>query len=138
MTAGAPTRTLWCMTATKTDVGERFARALAAKDEAQLKALLRPGLDFRAMTPTRFWESTDPEEIVDATLLGMWFTPEREIVSLLAVDQDASGPVDRVGYRLLVRRPDGDFVVEQQAYYQSEGDSITWLRIMCSGFVPAG
>ena len=132
------TRTVGFMTPTATQVGERFAQALAAKDATALKALLAPGVDFRAMTPTRFWEATDPDEIVDEDLLGMWFSPEREIVSLLAVDHDASGPVERVGYRLHVRRPDGDFVVEQQAYYQSEGERISWLRIMCSGFAPAG
>ena len=118
-------------------VGERFAKALAAKDAEGLKALLAPDVDFRAMTPTKFWESTDPGEIVDATLLGTWFSPEREIVSVQCMEEDRTSPMDRVGYRFRVRRPEGEFVVEQQAYYQSADDRMSWLRIMCTGFVPA-
>jgi len=118
-------------------VGEQFARALAAKDAEGLKALLQPDVDFRAMTPARFWESTDAADIVDSTLLGTWFSPEREIVSVLAVEEGEVSSVDRVSYRFRVRRPDGQYVVEQQAYYRTAQDRICWLRIMCTGFVPA-
>jgi hypothetical protein len=36
-----------------------------------------------------------------------------------------------------VKRPDGEFVIEQQAYLETDGDTISWLRIMCTGFLPA-
>ncbi len=119
-------------------VGTRFAQALADKDAAELKALLRPDVDFRAMTPGRFWESNDVDEIVDETILGTWFDPERQITELVALDTDSIGSVERVGYRFTVVRPDGDFTIEQQAYYQTDGATIAWLRIMCSGFLPLG
>ena len=119
-------------------VGRRFAQALADKDAAGLKALLRPDVDFRAMTPGRFWESSDVDEIVDQTILGTWFDPERQITELVNVDTDSIGSVERVGYRFTVVRPDGDFTIEQQAYYQTDGATIAWLRIMCSGFLPLG
>ncbi len=119
-------------------VGTRFAQALADKDAAELKALLRPDVDFRAMTPGRFWESNDVDEIVDETILGTWFDPERQITELVNVDTDSIGSVERVGYRFTVVRPDGDFTIEQQAYYQTDGATIAWLRIMCSGFLPLG
>jgi ketosteroid isomerase-like protein len=119
-------------------VGTRFAQALADKDAAELKALLRPDVDFRAMTPGRFWESNDVDEIVDQTILGTWFDPERQITELVNVDTDSIGSVERVGYRFTVVRPDGDFTIEQQAYYQTDGATIAWLRIMCSGFLPLG
>ena len=32
--------------------------------------------------------------------------------------------------------PDGEHVVEQQAYYRTEAGRIKWLRIMCSGAMP--
>jgi hypothetical protein len=118
-------------------IGERFAQALADKDAPALKALLRSDVDFRAMTPGRFWEASDPDEIVDETMLGTWFDPERRITEVLAVDTDSLGPMRRVGYRFLVDRPDGEFTVEQQAYYETDGDRISWLRIMCTGFLPA-
>lgn len=119
-------------------VGKRFAQALADKDAAGLKALLRPDVDFRAMTPGRFWESNDVDEIVDETILGTWFEPERRIAGLVAVDTDSIGPLERVGYRFTVDRPEGVFTIEQQAYYKTDGSTISWLRIMCSGLLPLG
>jgi hypothetical protein len=119
-----------------TTLGERFARALADKDSAGLKALLQPILDFRAMTPSRFWESTDVDEVVDDTILGTWFEPTRRITDLVAVETDRIGSLQRVAYRFTVRRPDGEFTIEQQAYYEVEGGRISWLRVMCTGFVP--
>jgi hypothetical protein len=119
-------------------IGERFARALADRDAAALKALLRIDVDFKAMTPGKFWEAHDVDVIVDETMLGTWFEPERRITETLAVDTDTLGPMDRVGYRFRVRRPDGEFTIEQQAYYVTDGDQISWLRIMCSGFLPLG
>ena len=90
-------------------IGERFARALANKDAAALKALLRTDVDFKAMTPGKFWEAHDADMIVDDTILGTWFQPERRITETLAVDTDTLGSMDRVGYRFQVRRPDGEF-----------------------------
>jgi hypothetical protein len=116
--------------------GELFARALADKDAAGLKALLRPDVDFRAMTPTRFWESRDVDVIVDETILGTWFAPPRRIVELVAVETGSIGSLERVAYRFVVDRPDGQFVIEQQAYYETDGATISWMRIMCSGFLP--
>jgi hypothetical protein len=117
-------------------IGERFARALADKDAAELKTLLRSDVDFRAMTPGKFWEPSGVDAIVDETMLGTWFAPDRQITEVLAVDSDRVGSLDRVGYRFKVRRPDGEFVIEQQAYLETQDSQISWLRIMCSGFLP--
>jgi ketosteroid isomerase-like protein len=117
-------------------VGERFAQALADKDAAGLKALLRPDVDFRAMTPHKFWEATDADVIVDKTVLGTWFAPDRRISEVLGVETDSVGSLNRVGYRFKVQRPDGEFIIEQQAYFETDGEKISWLRIMCSGFLP--
>ena len=119
-----------------TPIGEQFARCLAAKDADGLKALLRSDVDFRALTPGRAWEGTSAATIVDETILGTWFDPERRIVDVLAIQTDTVGPLERVGYRFRVERPDGEFVIEQQAYLETEGEQISWLRIMCSGFLP--
>jgi hypothetical protein len=120
-----------------TSLGEQFATALARKDASALKALLRADVDFRAMTPAKFWEATDVNVIVDDTILGKWFSPEREITEIVSIDNGTVGELDRVAYRFKATLPDGDFVVEQQAYYRAEGDAMVMLRIMCSGFVPA-
>lgn len=117
-------------------VGEAFARSLAAKDAAGLKALLRPGVDFRAMTPGRFWQSDDVDDIVDATILGTWFDTGSEIVGLLGLETEEVGGLERVGYRFGVSRPDGEFVVAQQAFLEVRDGTIGWLRIMCAGYRP--
>lgn len=44
---------------------------------------------------------------------------------------------ERVGYRLSVRCPDGDYVVEQQAYLSTREGRIDWMRVLCAGYRPA-
>jgi hypothetical protein len=118
------------------DLGETFARRLAAKDRDALVALLADDIDFRGMTPGRIWEAATPAEIVDDVILGHWFEPHDVIRSLVSVETADVGDRSRVGYRLSVRNQDGDHVVEQQAYLSERDGQIAWLRIMCSGFRP--
>jgi len=115
--------------------GERFARALADKDAAALKALLRADVDFKALTPGMFWEATDAESVVDEMLLGQWFEAEDRITGLAEVENGSVGPRRRVRYQLNVSCPDGDYLVEQQAYYETDGAQISWLRILCAGYL---
>jgi hypothetical protein len=44
-----------------TDLGSRFVAALAAKDTNRLVALFASEVDFRGMTPRRFWEVDTPQ-----------------------------------------------------------------------------
>jgi hypothetical protein len=119
-----------------TSIGERFASALAAKDASTLRQLLAPEIDFRALTPGRFWEATTPAEVVDSVIFGNWFEPSDHIEAVQRIEHDVVVDRERVGYRLRVRNADGVFVVEQQAYIGVEGDQIAWLRIMCAGYQP--
>jgi hypothetical protein len=57
------------------DLGRDFAEALAHKDAARLKALLRPDVEFRAMTPI---------------LLGQWFEPCDEITHVSGIEMATS------------------------------------------------
>ncbi|HEX3841886.1 MAG TPA: hypothetical protein VHU85_13925 [Acidimicrobiales bacterium] len=116
-------------------LGELLARSLAAKDAMALRQILQSDVDFRAMTPGKFWESNNVDVIVDETILGIWFGGDRQITEILAVETDSIGSLNRVGYRLRVESPDGDFVIEQQAYFATHDDKIAWLRIMCTGFL---
>ena len=68
-------------------------------------------------------------------ILGTWFSSERTITRILRLDSDTVGTVSRVGYRFQAELPDGDFVIEQQAYFKAVNCRISWLRILCSGFV---
>jgi hypothetical protein len=35
-----------------------------------------------------------------------------------------------------VREAGADYLVEQQAYYRTDGPRIAWMRVLCSGFRP--
>ncbi|WP_083701678.1 hypothetical protein [Tersicoccus sp. Bi-70] len=110
-------------------------RALAAKDRTALAAVLSPDVDFRAMTPHRFWEADHAQEVVDV-LLGHWFEDADEITAVLGTSEDDVVDRHRISYRMTVRNPRGDHVVEQTAYYDLDGDRMTLLRVICSGFIP--
>lgn len=117
-------------------IGERFARALAARDAATLKTLLAPDVEFRALTPGQFWESSSADEVVDSTFFTEWFEPQDKILGVLSVSSDEVGERQHVSYRFALELLDGPYQVEQQAYYDVAGERITWLRILCSGYQP--
>ncbi|MDE3064908.1 MAG: hypothetical protein KGJ36_04465 [Acidobacteriota bacterium] len=118
------------------ELGERFAFALGHRDAGALKALLAADVDFRGMTPGKTWEPSGADELVDEVLLGAWFEPTDRITEVVSVETGHVGQRRRVGYRFAVTNPDGDFLVEQQAYFDVADGQISWLRIVCSGYQP--
>jgi hypothetical protein len=120
-----------------TTLGADFAAALAAKDSDRILELMHPEIDFRGMTPSRFWEAADREAVL-SVLLRQWFEESDEIEALERLESDAFADRERVGYRFSVRNPDGRFLVEQQAYLSGRDGRIGWMRVLCSGYRPAG
>jgi hypothetical protein len=116
-------------------LGVEFARALAAKDAARLRELLHPEIEFRALTPRRNWEANDPEATI-AILLGKWFEESDAIEAIEQIESDAFADRQRVGYRFNVSNPEGNFLVEQQAYLSEQAGQIGWLRVLCAGYRP--
>lgn len=117
-----------------TTLGERFAKALAAKDEAGVRAVTAPDLDFRAMTPGRFWEAHSHGDLVDV-LFANWLEPSDEVIALLSTSTGEVSTRQHVTYRLHLRNADGDSLMEQHMYYDVVDGRISWARVMCSGFV---
>ena len=117
-------------------LGTRFARALAAKDFVRIGDLIHPEIDFRGMTPKRSWEASDGDAVI-ADVLRRWFADSDEIEALERLEGDAFADRERVGYRFRVRKPDGRFIVEQQAFLSARDGQIGWMRVLCSGFRPA-
>ena len=117
--------------------GVRWAQGIATGDREVLLALLAPEVDFRAMTPMRFWEASAPSDVLDA-VLGTWFGGDRHIEAVELVDTDVMADRERVGYRFRATTPEGPSLVEQQAYLGVDDGRISWLRIMCTGFRPLG
>jgi hypothetical protein len=117
-------------------LGSDFARALAAKDSGRLRELVHPEIDFRGLTPSRAWEASDPDELM-SLLFDKWFEDKDEITGIESVESDEVADRERVGYRFSVTNPDGDFLVEQQAYLEERDGRIAWMRVVCSGFRPS-
>jgi hypothetical protein len=115
--------------------GVRFARGVAAKDAATLCALLADPVDFQALTPGRHWQTSSPAEAVGDMILGRWFSAGDSIESLESLTSTWLPGREHVSYRLRVRNADGGHLVEQQAYYTTDGERITWMRILCSGYL---
>jgi len=118
-----------------TTPGEAFAKALAAKDDAAVRAVTSENLDFRAMTPGRFWEASTRDELVEI-LFGSWLEPTDEVMSLVSTSTGEVSTRQHVAYRLHLRNADGEALMEQQMYYNVTDGRISWARVMCSGFVP--
>jgi hypothetical protein len=116
--------------------GERFARALAVKDSGALCALLADPVDFQALTPGRHWQAGTGRQAVEEIILARWFGPEDDITELCSVTPGRVLDREHVTYRVRVRRAGRDYLVEQQAYYRTEGPRITWMRVLCSGYQP--
>lgn len=114
-------------------LGERFAAAVAAKDVSSLRDILDPDVTFRGLTPSRVWEVNGLEEAVEV-LFENWFEKKDRIVELESVNAGGVQDRGRVDYRLRVHNPDGDYLVEQVAYYDAESSRITWMSILCSGY----
>ena len=114
--------------------GERFARALAAKDSGALCALLADPLDFQALTPGRHWQAGTGRQAVEEIILARWFGAGDDITELCSVTPGRVLDREHVAYRVRVHRAGRDYLVEQQAYYNAEGPRITWMRVLCSGY----
>jgi hypothetical protein len=117
-------------------LGPAFAQALARGDFAQVTEILCPDLDFRALTPRRFWEAHNAEEALG--VLRRWFDDATIVDDVLGIRTDLIGDRHSVTYRFAGCKAQEQFVIEQHAYYTERGGRIGWMRLLCSGFRPAG
>ena len=95
----------------------------------------RTAADFRGLTPRRVWEADNPADVVQG-ILQKWFEDSDEIDELVSVETDRVADRERVGYRFRVHNPDGEYLVEQQAYVTEREGKIGWMRVLCSGYRP--
>ena len=113
-------------------LGRRFVEALAVKDPEALGAVLHPEVDFRALTPNRFWEAHDRDAVLEI-LLEAWFPADAALDELLLLTTDTVADREQVRFRFRGRNPNGPMIVEQQAYLAGRDGLIGWMRIVCSG-----
>ena len=111
--------------AAASDLADRFAAALGARDAVALRSLFGSEVDFRGLTPGRVWEARTADAVINDV-----------IQRIEAVHKGQVGTRTRIGYRLRVANAGGTFTVEQHAFCDLTDGKITWLRVLCSGFVP--
>ena len=81
------------------------------------------------------WFVTGSQHLYGEAVLERVGEHARAIAACL--DESADIPVQVVA-KPVVTTPDGPHAVAQQAYYRVDGDRISYLRVMCSGFRPIG
>jgi len=120
---------------TASALGPRFVEALAIKDAEALRAVLHPEVDFRGLTPNRFWEAHDRDAVLEI-VFGVWFGAEDELEELVLMHSDAFADREQVRFRFRGRNRDGPMVVEQLACLTERDGLIGWMRVVCSGQRP--
>ena len=120
---------------TDSDLGLAFAQALAAKDWPTLRSLLHDDLDFRAMTPRQSWEA-GADDLIPDVFRAHWFEDHEVIEELVECEARTVGNVTNLRYILRMKYEEGPHLMEQQAYFRTDGGHISWLRVMCSGAMP--
>ena len=120
---------------TPSALGRRFVEALAIKDAEALRAVLHHEVDFRGLTPNRFWEAHDRDAVLEI-VFGVWFGADDELEELVLMHSDAFADREQVRFRFRGRNRDGPMVVEQQAYLTERDGLIGWMRVVCSGQRP--
>jgi hypothetical protein len=118
------------------DLALRLIAALAARDAAALRSLFGSEVDFRGLSPSRVWETCTPDVLIHDVIFGAWFEAGDMIRRVDWVHESQVGSRVRIGYRLQVSNASGCFTVEQQAFLDVTDGKITWLRVLCSGFIP--
>jgi hypothetical protein len=119
--------------ATDRSLGAQLAHAIAAQDAGALRRLVSTPVNFRAVTPGRFWDAETAIGVSDI-ILGTWFGPDKQVTGIAVLDTDLVGDVHKVSYRLDVTLGSGPSVIEQVVYYSEADGRITDLRLVCSGF----
>jgi hypothetical protein len=117
------------------ELGRTFVEGIVAKDADAIAAALDPEIDFRGMTPSREWRATTPEAVVEI-VLGNWFEPQDLVREVLDIETLAIADRHRLRYRFRMECPDGEYFVEQQAYFDAPEGRITRMSAVCSGYRP--
>jgi hypothetical protein len=116
-----------------------FLEGLAAQDFAQLGDALAAGARLRALLPPGLREWTGAEVI--ASQFACWFGDTDDFELVEATVGEVGGRL-HLHWRLRLqaqRLGAGWFTVEQQAYADTgEGDRITRLDLLCTGYRPEG
>jgi hypothetical protein len=117
-----------------TDLGDVFVTALVDGDTLRLAETLAPGVQMRALIPPGPIEVLGADEV--AGKFAAWFANAEQLELIRSVSEPVADRL-HVSYRLRVRRAGDPWnVVEQHLLCVHDGDRITALDLVCSGFRP--
>jgi ketosteroid isomerase-like protein len=115
------------------DLARRFARAVAAQDEAALRECFVPDIAFRALIPPGLRERTGAVEA--AALISQWFGDSTEL-HLLDSHGDEVGDRVHISYRFAGVEEGEPYVVEHHLFCTLDEGKIERADLLCSGFRP--
>ncbi len=121
------------MHAAESVLGPQFAQAMACKDFDLVGTLVAEDIDFRGLTPRRSWQATSSADLI-SDVLRTWLGESDVIEEVLEVKTGVFADRQYLAYKFRGHNEDGDFVVEQHAYFTESDGRIDWMRILCSGF----
>jgi hypothetical protein len=117
-----------------TNLGDVFVTALVDGDTPRLAETLAPGVQMRALIPPGPIEVLGVDEV--AGKFAAWFANAEQLELIRSVSEPVADRL-HVSYRLRVRRAGDPWnVVEQHLLCVHDGDRITALDLVCSGFRP--
>jgi TusA-related sulfurtransferase len=123
------------MTSTLESVLHRMVDALESVDRVRLEDVFAGDVRLRASLPSRDEERSGRAEA--AELMLAWYRDATDITRVHG-EVDSVGDVWHAGWRFTLREADADLVVEQHAYCTVTDGLIVSIRVICSGFRPAG
>jgi hypothetical protein len=116
------------------DVVDRFLDAVGERNFDALAACFDDDARMRVLVPSRLRDESGPDAIAER--YRFWLGGA-DTVELLDREHDEIVGSERVRYRLRIMDPqNGEQVMEQEGYATVNGDRITALNLVCSGFLP--
>lgn len=112
-------------------VAEEFLAALAQRDYDAMARSLHPEVAFRALLPSRLAELDGSAAAIDE--IRGWFGDAKEFTMVASGVEDVE---DRARFwcKIELRDDDGWAIVEQTGFCDTDGDALTLVNLVCSGW----
>ena len=119
------------------DLGSQYVQAVSQGDITRLHDLFSEDIVFLAATQGDSWHTIGWPETEKA--LHELYPPGEKVSEVVRVDHHDVPGRYRISYRLRGHKLEyGPFEYEHQVYYNTEGNKINRLRVLCSGIYEPG
>ena len=119
------------------ELGSHYVQAVSQGDITSLHDLFSEDIVFVAATPGNSWHTIGWPETEKA--LHELYPPGEKVSEIVSVNHHDLPGRCRISYRLRGHKLEyGPFEYEHQVYYNTEGNKINRLRVLCSGIYEPG